>query len=236
MEAVYHAQETRGKADFGWLKSRHTFSFSSYYEPNRIQFGKLRVLNDDIVIGGKGFPPHPHENMEIVSIPLSGSLEHQDSEGNRSVIQAGEVQIMSAGTGIVHSEYNASPTEAVNFLQIWILPDKTGIAPRYEQKKFNVEDRLGKFQTVVSPEKESGGVWINQNVIFSLANGKRESEIDYIPKNESGGVYFFLISGSVEIEGKKLSARDGLGLPHSSKFEVHFLEDSELLAIDTPSS
>ncbi|MBM9500160.1 pirin family protein [Leptospira sp. 201903071] len=234
METVYHAQETRGKADFGWLKSRHTFSFSSYYEPARVQFGKLRVLNDDIVIGGKGFPPHPHENMEIVSIPLSGSLEHKDSEGNSSVIQAGEVQIMSAGTGIVHSEYNASSTEPVNFLQIWILPDKMGIAPRYEQKKFNVEDRQGKFQTVVSPEKESGAVWINQNVIFSLAHGKKELKIEYIPKNESGGVYFFLISGSVEIDGKKLSARDGLGLSASPKLEILFLEESELLAIDTP--
>ncbi|AOP33577.1 hypothetical protein A0128_06770 [Leptospira tipperaryensis] len=234
MEAVYHAQETRGKADFGWLKSRHTFSFSSYYEPNRMQFGKLRVLNDDIVIGGKGFPPHPHENMEIVSIPLSGSLEHKDSEGNSSVIQAGEVQIMSAGTGIVHSEYNASPTEQVNFLQIWILPDKMGIAPRYEQKKFNVEDRQGKFQTVVSPEKGNGAVWINQDVSFSLAHGKKEFKIDYILKNENRGVYFFLISGSVEIEGKKLSARDGLGLWAPSKMEIHFLEESEILAIDTP--
>lgn len=234
MEAVYHAQETRGKADFGWLRSRHTFSFSSYYEPNRVQFGKLRVLNDDIVIGGKGFPPHPHDNMEIVSIPLSGSLEHKDSEGNSSIIRSGEVQIMSAGTGIVHSEYNASPTEPVNFLQIWILPDKMGIAPRYEQKKFNVEERDGKFQTVVSPEKESGAVWINQNVTFSLAYGKKESNIPYIPKNESGGVYFFLISGSVEIGGKKLNARDGLGLPAIPRFDVRFLEESEILAIDTP--
>ncbi|MBM9576914.1 pirin family protein [Leptospira sp. 201903070] len=234
MEAVYHAQETRGKADFGWLKSRHTFSFSSYYEPNRVQFGKLRVLNDDIVIAGKGFPPHPHENMEIVSIPLSGSLEHKDSEGNSTVIEAGEVQIMSAGTGIVHSEYNASTKDSVNFLQIWILPEKIGITPRYEQRKFNVEDRQGKFQTVVSPEKGNGAVWINQNVTFSLAHGNKDLRIDYIPKNKNGGVYFFLISGSVEIEGNKMSARDGLGLPTSSKMEVKFLEESELLAIDTP--
>ncbi|AYV57107.1 pirin family protein [Leptospira kmetyi] len=234
MEAIYHAQETRGKADFGWLKSRHTFSFSSYFDPSRVQFGKLRVLNDDIVIGGKGFPPHPHENMEIVSIPLSGSLQHQDSEGNHSVIQSGEVQIMSAGTGIVHSEFNASPTDPVNFLQIWILPDKLGIKPRYEQKKFDVEDRKGKFQTVVSPEKDNGAVWINQNVTFSLAHGTKDLRIDYIPKNESGGVYFFLISGSAEIAGKTLSARDGFGVPVNGNLEVKFLEESELLAIDTP--
>ncbi|XDD51439.1 pirin family protein [Leptospira sp. WS92.C1] len=234
MEAVYHAQETRGKADFGWLKSRHSFSFSSYFDPNRMQFGKLRVLNDDIVIAGKGFPPHSHENMEIVSIPLFGSLQHEDSEGNHSVIQSGEVQIMSAGTGIVHSEYNASPSDPVNFLQIWILPEKLGIQPRYEQKKFNVEDRQGKFQTVVSPEIGNGAVWINQKVTFSLAQGKKGFKIDYIPKNKNGGVYFFLVSGSVEIDGKKLSARDGLGLPISEKLKITCLEESEILAIDTP--
>ncbi|TGK31030.1 pirin family protein [Leptospira gomenensis] len=234
METIYHAQGTRGKADFGWLKSRHSFSFGSYFDPNRIQFGKLRVLNDDIVLGGKGFPPHPHENMEIVSIPLYGSLEHKDSEGNHSVIRPGEVQIMSAGTGIVHSEFNASPSEEVNFLQIWILPERTGIVPRYEQKRFDPSQRHGRFQTVVSPNSEDGAVWINQKVSFSLAIGKRTSKIDYIPKNENGGVYFFLISGSAEIDGKKISARDGLGLLSSPKIEVSFSEDSEILAIDTP--
>ncbi|MDV6234756.1 pirin family protein [Leptospira ellisii] len=234
METIYHAQETRGKADFGWLKSRHSFSFGSYFDPNRLQFGKLRVLNDDIVIGGKGFPPHPHENMEIVSIPLYGSLEHKDSEGNHSVIRSGEVQIMSAGTGIVHSEFNASPSEEVNFLQIWILPEKMGIAPRYEQKKFDPAERNGRFQTVVSPNSEDGAVWINQKVSFSLAKGEKASKIHYIPKNENGGVYFFLISGAAEINGKKFSARDGLGFASSAGFEIVFSEESEILAIDTP--
>ncbi|TGJ99719.1 pirin family protein [Leptospira semungkisensis] len=235
MEAVVHKANTRGKVDFGWLKSNHTFSFGNYMNPERIRFASLRVLNDDIVAPGRGFDPHPHQDMEIISIPLTGSLEHKDSIGTSGVIRSGEVQVMSAGTGIVHSEYNHSKTDPVNFLQIWVLPDRRGAEPRYDQKQFSVEDRKNKFQVVVAPKESEEGLWINQNAWFSLGNLDVGVEASYQPKNnERGGVYAFLISGKVNINGTELSVRDGAGFPGADLLKVKALEGSELLLMDVP--
>ncbi|TGJ98172.1 pirin family protein [Leptospira langatensis] len=235
MEAVVHKANTRGKVDFGWLKSNHTFSFGNYMNPERIRFASLRVLNDDIVAPGRGFDPHPHQDMEIISIPLKGALEHKDSIGTAGVIRSGEVQVMSAGTGIVHSEYNHSKTEPVNFLQIWVLPDRRGAEPRYDQKQFSVEERRNKFQVVVSPKDSTEGLWINQNAWFSMGNLEAGVEVSYQPKNEErGGVYAFLISGKVNINDTELSARDGAGFPATELLKVKALEESELLLMDVP--
>ncbi len=234
MEAVVHKADTRGKVDFGWLKSNHTFSFGNYMNPDRIRFASLRVLNDDMVAPGRGFDPHPHQNMEIISIPMEGALEHKDSIGTSGIIRSGEVQVMSAGTGIVHSEYNHSKTEPVKFLQIWVLPDTKGVQPRYDQKKFSPDDRKNKFQTIVSPKDSPEGLWIHQNAWFSLGNLEEGAEVEYKTRNQDGGVYAFLISGKVKINGAELNARDGVGFAGSDLLKVKALETSELLLMDVP--
>src|SRR5882757_2117555 len=175
MKTILHPANTRGHANHGWLDSHHTFSFAGYDEPSRVHFGMLRVLNDDIVKGGNGFGRHPHDNMEIVSIPLRGALEHGDNTGGHGIIKSGEVQIMSAGSGIAHSEKNASENELVNFLQIWVFPKERDITPRYDQKEFKVEDRINKFQTVIAPEKDGSALWINQDAWFNLGDLKTGS-------------------------------------------------------------
>jgi len=190
MQPMYHDNQSRGLADHGWLKSRHTFSFADYYNPERMNFGILRVLNDDIVTPSMGFGTHPHENMEIISIPLSGSLRHQDSMGNKHIISTGEVQIMSAGSGITHSEYNNSPSGDVNFLQIWVLPKERDITPRYDQKVFDEGNRKNRFQLLVSPENSDKTVLINQDAWFSLADIEAEKQVTYEKNNKKNGVYF----------------------------------------------
>ena len=187
MKTVIHKAESRGTADHGWLKSWHSFSFADYYDPDRIHFGALRVLNDDIIHGGKGFGTHAHQNMEIITIPLEGALRHRDSMGHEKVIQKGEVQIMSAGTGVQHSEFNDSPTVAVNLLQIWILPKEMNIKPRYDQKVFSLSDRANKFQTVVSPSGQEGSVAINQDAYFSLVDLKKGKSLRYDRKTAGNG-------------------------------------------------
>lgn len=234
MKKTIHKANTRGIADFGWLHSKHTFSFSSYYNPNRMQFGALRVLNDDIVAPDMGFGTHGHENMEIVSIPISGELAHRDSTGNAEVIRSGEVQIMSAGTGIRHSEFNHSQNEPVNFLQIWILPKEIGIKPRYEQKLFNESDRKNKLQTVVSPEKNSDAVWINQDSYFSLANLEKGKELEYKMNLAGNGVYLFLIDGTIAFDGEIFEKRDGIGISEADNFKIQAKENSEILFIEVP--
>ena len=205
MNMTIHKANTRGYADHGWLKTNHTFSFASYYDENRMNFGMLRVLNDDIVEGGMGFGKHPHNNMEIVSIPLSGALEHKDSMGHIEVIKEGEVQIMSAGTGVLHSEYNHSKTDEVNFLQIWVLPKERNIKPRYEQKNINNADAKNKFLTIVSPdEKDDNAVWINQDAYFSITKSDAGTDISYDIKQKGNGVYIFVIEGDVTIDGNNL--------------------------------
>ncbi len=234
MKKVIHKADTRGYADHGWLKTNHTFSFGQYYEPERTNFGVLRVLNDDLVEAGYGFGTHPHENMEIVSVVLEGELAHKDSEGNEEVIRPGEIQVMSAGTGVRHSEYNHSKTEHVSFLQIWIVPDKNGHEPRYAQKAFESADRKNKVQTVISPNKENGGLWLNQKAWFSLADLDGGESVSYSLKQSGNGMYLFLLEGDVEFGGETLSNRDGIGVWEFDSIEIEAKSDTKLLLIEIP--
>lgn len=234
MTNVIHKSETRGRAHHGWLKSHHTFSFADYYRPDRMNFGALRVLNDDQVDAGQGFMTHPHKNMEIVSIPLSGALKHKDSTGREEVIRSGEVQIMSAGTGIAHSEMNASATEPVSFLQIWILPKELNISPRYQQAVFDKAARKNRFQTVVSPTEEADALWINQDAHFSLADIEAGKELTYKVRQKGHGVYVFLLDGEVSAEGEALAKRDAAGFTERSEIRLSAAKDSEVLVIEVP--
>lgn len=234
MNTVFHKAETRGHANHGWLDTSHTFSFGQYYDPMRVQFGALRVLNDDFVDGGKGFGTHPHDNMEIVSIPLSGDLEHKDSMGNVAVIKQHDVQIMSAGTGISHSEYNKSKDHKVNFLQIWVFPKVRNIKPNYDQKTFLPEDRKNKFQIVVAPDASSGGVVINQDAWFSLGRFEKGIKASYNVNKTGNGVYAFVIEGSITLNGHILNRRDGYGIWDTDTLSVVATSDSELLLIEVP--
>ena len=235
MKTIVHKAATRGHANHGWLDSHHTFSFAGYNDPSRVHFGALRVLNDDIVKGAMGFGQHPHDNMEIISIPLRGALEHGDNTGGHGVIRSGEVQIMSAGSGISHSEKNASKTEDVNFLQIWVFPKERNIAPRYDQKEFKASDRLNKFQTIISPEKENGSpLWINQDAWFYLGNLKQGITTDYALRKKGNGVYAFVIEGEVTINGEKVSKRDGFGAWDTDKLSISANSDAEVLLMEVP--
>ena len=234
MQKIIHRSDDRGGADHGWLKARHSFSFASYQDPSKVHFGKLRVLNDDIVAPGMGFPAHPHENMEIVTIPLKGALEHQDSMGHTSVVNPGEIQIMSAGTGVTHSEYNHSKEEPVSLLQIWVFPKIKNIAPRYDQKKFAREERVNKFQTVVSPIKEDKGLWINQDAFFSLCNLEINKTLEYQLHIKGNGIYMFVIEGKVDTAGEILNKRDAVGIWETNNIEIKSTEPSEILIIEVP--
>ena len=234
MKSILHKADSRGMADHDWLVSRHTFSFADYHNPERMRFGLLRVINDDIVKPNLGFDTHPHENMEIVSIPLSGSLRHQDSMGNKHIIKAGEIQIMSAGVGLTHSEYNNSSQEDACFLQIWVFPKERDITPRYDQQFFAKSDRQNCFQTLVSPDKDSGAIWINQNAWFSMADLNAGASLDYSKNQTEAGLYFFVISGQVVIEGHELERRDGIGLTECKDVQVSAQSQSELLCIEVP--
>jgi redox-sensitive bicupin YhaK (pirin superfamily) len=194
----------------------------------------LRVLNDDIVKGGAGFGQHPHDNMEIISIPLKGALEHGDNTGGHGIIRSGEVQIMSAGSGISHSEKNASKVEDVNFLQIWVFPKERNIKPRYDQKLFGPDDRKNKFQAVVSPEKNDSSLWINQDAWFSLGNLSKGVSSEYAVQKTSNGVYVFVIEGEVTVDGQKLNKRDGLGVWDTDRISINANADAEVLLIDVP--
>lgn len=234
MNTVLHKANSRGHANHGWLDTNHTFSFAHYYDPTRTHFGKLRVLNDDFVDGGMGFGTHPHDNMEIISIPLAGDLEHKDSMGNVAVIRQNDVQIMSAGTGIYHSEYNKNKDTKVNFLQIWVFPKQRDITPRYDQITFKPEDRVNKLQQIVSPSKTDDGVWINQDAWFHLGNLKKGFTTDYSIKQKGNGVYAFVIEGEVTINGQKLNKRDGYGVWDTDKISIVADGDAEVLLMDVP--
>lgn len=233
--SVLHEADSRGLADHGWLVSRHTFSFANYYNPQRMNFGLLRVINDDIVKPAMGFPTHPHENMEIVSIPLSGSLRHQDSMGNKHIITAGEVQIMSAGSGLTHSEYNNSDQEDVNFLQIWVQTKEKNISPRYGQKLFNKADRINRFQTLVAPEQSAETIWINQDAWFSMAELDAGTSISYQKNRTENGLYFFIIEGQVAVGSNELERRDGLGLKGDPE-DIVARSTAQVLCIEVPMS
>ncbi len=232
---VFHASDSRGHANHGWLDAHHSFSFASYYDPERMNFGVLRVLNDDDIAGGMGFGMHPHDNMEIITIPLEGNLAHRDSMGNAAVIRQGDVQIMSAGTGIYHSEKNDSPKEAVKLLQIWLFPKLKNITPRYDQKTFGVEARKNQWQNVVSPfPEQDGGVFINQNAWFSLGNFDANLTTDYNIRQNENGVYVFLISGKITVNGQTLEKRDALGIWNIEKIDISIQENAEILLMDVP--
>jgi redox-sensitive bicupin YhaK (pirin superfamily) len=234
MKTVLHKANTRGHANHGWLDTNHTFSFAHYHNPERMHFGVLRVLNDDFVDGGKGFGTHPHDNMEIISIPLSGDLEHKDSMGNTTMIKQNDVQIMSAGTGIQHSEYNKNRDQKVNFLQIWVFPKVRNIVPRYDQLTFKPEDRINKLQQIVSPVKEDEGVLINQDAWFHLGNLKSGFNTDYKIKQKGNGVYAFVLMGDVTINDQKLNKRDGFGVWDVDVLTIKADTDAELLLMDVP--
>jgi quercetin 2,3-dioxygenase len=234
MKKVLHTAGSRGHANHGWLNSFHTFSFAGYHDPSRVHFGLLRVLNDDVVAPGMGFGTHPHENMEIVSIPLSGALHHKDTTGRDEIIRSGDVQIMSAGSGISHSEMNASRNEEVNFLQLWIFPKLENITPRYEQKTFDKADRINKFQTVVSPLENDGAIFINQDAFLSLTDITTSNSLEYNMHSSNAGVYVFVLEGSVTIDGEKLSKRDGLGISDTVSFSIAADSDASLLLIEVP--
>lgn len=234
MNTVLHKAKTRGHANHGWLDTNHTFSFAHYYDPQRMHFGVLRVLNDDFVEGGNGFGTHPHDNMEIISIPLYGDLEHKDSMGNTAVIKQNDVQIMSAGKGIYHSEYNKNKEKKVNFLQIWVYPKEKNIEPRYEQKTYKPEDRVNKLQQVVSAVKGEEGVWINQDAWFYLGNLKKGFETEYVIRQQGNGVYAFVIEGDVTINGQALNKRDGLGVWDTDKLSITATTDTEVLLMEVP--
>lgn len=233
---VLHKANTRGKADHGWLKSYHTFSFASYYNPDRMHFGVLRVLNDDHVEPGMGFGTHPHDNMEIISIPLQGDLEHKDSMGTTAVIRNGDVQVMSAGTGITHSEYNKNSDKPVKFLQIWVYPNKRNVEPRYDQISLKPEDRQNKFQQIISPNPSDAGAWIHQDAWFSLGSFDGKKSATYKVKKNGNGVYIFVLSGKLKINGEVLENRDGMGLWQTELLNFEFTENSEVLLMDVPMS
>ncbi len=224
--------ESRGLADHGWLKSRHTFSFADYYDPKRMGFGALRVINDDFVAAGKGFGTHPHRDMEIISIPLSGILKHRDSEGNAALIKKGEVQIMSAGTGIFHSEHNASDSDEVRFLQIWVMPKKRGIKPRYDQKNYELKEN--ELTLVVSPEGKGTSVGINQDAYFSLGLLTHGKTISYDVKQPGNGVFVFVLAGSLNVNGQELGTRDGVGISKTEKLTLHATSGAEVLLMEVP--
>lgn len=232
---VLHKASTRGHANHGWLNAHHTFSFANYHDPERMHFGVLRVLNDDSIDGGMGFGTHPHDNMEIITIPLEGALSHKDSLGTSSVIQHGDIQVMSAGTGVQHSEFNANADQVVKLLQIWLFPNKKNVTPRYGQITLDIAKRHNNFQQILSPDQDDAGVWIHQDAWFSLGTFDENFETDYQIKKQGNGVYAFVIKGSVTIDGHELSTRDGLGIWDTDKISFKFnTPDTEVLLMDVP--
>ena len=234
MKKTIHPANERGHNDIGWLKANFSFSFGPYYNPAKVHFGALRVLNDDVIAGGTGFGTHPHDNMEIITIPISGALEHRDSMGNIGVITSGEVQVMSAGTGIQHSEYNHSKTEAANTLQIWLFPKEMNIEPRYDQKSFLNDLKPNQFTTLVSPVKDSSAIWINQDAIFSMGDFDADQQVKYDIQIAGNGAYIFVMDGSIVIDGTELNKRDALGVEDTGSFTIETKKHSRILIMEVP--
>jgi redox-sensitive bicupin YhaK (pirin superfamily) len=234
MQTIIHKADSRGGANHGWLNAKHTFSFAGYMDPSRVHFGVLRVLNDDIILGGGGFPTHPHDNMEIVTIPIIGALAHRDSTGGNGIISAGEVQIMSAGSGIRHSEFNASEDDTVNLLQIWVFPKVRNIAPRYDQRSFTPEERKNTLRVVVSPDETDNALWINQDAYFALGNLDADTEVRWNIRNEGSGVYVFVINGEIDANGIKAERRDGIGITETNEVIIRATAESIVLLMELP--
>ena len=234
MKKVFHSASSRGAADHGWLKAKHSFSFANYYDSEKVQFGALRVLNDDIIAPGMGFGTHPHDNMEIITIPLDGALEHKDSMDNIGVIETDEIQVMSAGSGVYHSEYNKNKDQPVSLLQIWVFPNKKNVTPRYDQKNIKDLKKVNSFYPIVTPNQKGPGMWIHQDAWFHLGEFDKETRINYNINKKGNGVYAFLIEGSVQIDGESLEKRDALGLWDTESFELLANPNSRILLIEVP--
>ena len=234
MKTLLFRAGDRGSADYGWLKPNYYFSFSQYHDPAKVHFGLLRVLNDDFIAGGGGFPTHPHDNMEIVTIPFTGALQHKDSTGGQGIISAGDVQIMSAGTGVQHSEANASATEPVTLFQIWVFPKERNIKPRYDQKSFDINDRINKWQTIVSPIEADKALWINQDAKFSLTKLEKGKTLEYKNTFSGNGVFLVNINGIIKLNELSLGKRDAAGISATDNFVITAVENAELLAIEVP--
>ena len=234
MNKVYHSAETRGHADHGWLNANYSFSFASYYDPNRMNFGALRVLNDDTISPGKGFGKHSHDNMEIITIPLKGDLEHKDSLGNIGAINEGEIQVMSAGTGIYHSEYNKNSDKFINLLQLWVMPKKQDVKPRYDQRSFKGLKKKNSIYQVLSPYPEDEGMWIHQDAWIHLGDFEEVTSVDYMLKKKGNGVYIFVIEGIFKVANEKLEKRDALGVWNTESITFEAQSKSQVLLIEVP--
>tara|TARA_R110001583_G_scaffold90167_2_gene231994 strand:+ start:3351 stop:4091 length:741 start_codon:yes stop_codon:yes gene_type:complete len=234
MKAIYHAANSRGDANHGWLKSKHTFSFANYHNPERMGFGALRVINDDFVIGGQGFGQHSHRDMEIISIPLSGKLAHRDNLGNEGIIETGDIQVMSAGTGITHSEMNGNLNKPIKFLQIWVIPNKMNIEPRYQQVHMDEHMTANEFNQVLSPNADDAGVWIHQDAWFHMGYFDKGVTQTYDLKDPNNGVYVLVLEGKVTIYGNILDTRDGLAISDTKSFTMDTDEDARILLMEVP--
>ena len=234
MKKIFHSSSTRGEANHGWLHAKHSFSFANYFDPKRIQFGALRVLNDDIIAPGMGFGSHPHDNMEIVTIPLEGALEHKDSMDNIGVIEADEIQVMSAGTGVFHSEYNKNKDKEVKVLQLWVLPKEKNVTPRYDQKNIKELKKPNTLYPIVTPDPNGPAMWIHQDAWFHMGDFNQSTEIEYKINKAGNGVYVFMIEGSAEIAGEAIKKRDALGIWETDNFILKMASNSRILLIEVP--
>jgi len=234
MKTILHTSDSRGHADYGWLKSFHSFSFANYHNPERVNFGALRVLNDDTVSGGQGFGQHPHKNMEIISLPLKGDLEHKDNMGNTTVIKEGDLQVMSAGTGVFHSEYNKNKSDEVKFLQIWVFPKTQNVTPRYDQISTHDLATKNSFYQILSPHNTDQGVWIHQDAWFSLSDFDADITSTYTLNKDNNGMYLFVLEGEVTIDGQKLRHRDAIGIWETKKITLSTTKPSKVLLMEVP--
>ena len=234
MKTVFHPSDSRGYANHGWLEARHSFSFASWYQPDRFHFGALRVLNDDIIQGGMGFGTHPHDNMEIITIPLKGDLEHKDSMGNSAVIREGDIQVMSAGTGVQHSEYNYSPDKEINLFQLWLFSNKRNVTPRYDQLSIRSLHRKNEFFQILSPSADDEGVWIHQDAWMHMLDADQGQSFDYALQSPEHGVYLIVIEGEVEVDHQTISRRDAIGVWETDKLTIKTKTHAELLLVQVP--
>jgi len=234
MKTVFHKANSRGHANHGWLDSHHSFSFANYHNPERMNFGVLRVLNDDQVAAGNGFGKHPHDNMEIISIPLEGDLEHKDDMGNETIIREGDIQVMSAGTGVFHSEYNKNENKDVKFLQIWLFPNKRNVTPRYDQISIKGQTKKNQLNQILSPNKNDEGVWIHQDAWFHIGNFDKNKTETYRLKKTGNGIYLFVIEGNITVDNQKLERRDGFGLWDIDQISINAEANSKLLIMEVP--
>ena len=234
MKKTFHPSAARGEANHGWLHAKHSFSFAQFFDPERIQFGALRVLNDDVIAPGMGFGTHPHNNMEIITIPLEGALEHKDSMDNIGVVAVDEIQVMSAGTGVSHSEYNKNKDQPLNLLQLWVLPNQQNVVPRYDQKNIKSLKKTNALYPVISPNHDDAGMWIHQDAWFHLGDFNQKTTVPYSLHKQGNGVYAFMIEGRASIEGESLEKRDALGVWETEGFSITAEKNSRILLVEVP--